>query len=433
MDEVGRIARLAWPVVLGQLGLVAMGVVDLLMVAPLGANATAGVGIGNSLSFGSLILVIGVAAGLDPLVTQAYGAGNPGRAGTAAARGAVVTLATCVPVIAVHLAAAPILALLHQPEEVMPAAVAFCWIGAFGVVPFAGFAVLRQLLQGGGVMRPAMWVIGIGNVVNLVGDWILVRWADLGVAGVAWCTVAVRWVMLGALIVLCRGALRAAVPTGAVLELAAISRVARIAWPVALQLGLEVWAFNACSFLAGALGANQAAAHTAALSAASVAFMVPLGVGAAAATRVGNLVGAGQDWRRAGAVAVGLGAAVMTVSAAVFLAMPHPIGRMYNPDPAVIALVASVLPVAAAFGWFDGTQVVAFGVLRGLGDTRVPMLFNVLGYWVIGLPTGAALAFVGGYGLIGVWIGLSIGLGVVTVLLLARLLGHSRPPAAVVG
>lgn len=426
LDEVRLLVRLAWPVVLGQLGLVMLGVVDLLMVGHLGQNATAAVGIGNTLSFSTLILALGAAAGLDPLITQAFGAGRPGRAGTEAARGAVIALALSVPIIGVHVAAEPILTALRQDPVVIPDAARFCRISAWGVVPMALFAVTRQQLQGNGVMRPAMWVVVAANVVNLVVVYVLVQRLGFGVAGAAWCTAIVRWVMFLGLLALSWQVLAASRPDEPVFAPAELARVARIAIPVAVQIGLEVWAFNAASFAAGSLGATAAAAHTAALSCASVAFMVPMGFSAAAATRVGNLVGAGRPWRRAGAVAVGVGALVQTVAATLFLTLPTELGRLYNPDPDVIGLVAVVLPIAAGFQLFDGTQVVSFGVLRGLGDTRFPVLFNVLGYWVVGLPVGAALAFSAGWGLPGLWVGLTIGLGIVAVLLLARLAAQAR-------
>jgi MATE family multidrug resistance protein len=426
LDEVRRLLALAWPVVLGQLGLVAMGVVDLLMVGPLGKEATAAVGIGNTLSFGILIVGMGAAAGLDPLVAQAYGAGAPRRAGTEAARGMVIVLLLAIPITLVHLYAEPLLWLLKQPPSAIPGAAAYCRISALAVVPFLSFSVVRQCLQGGERMREAMWVIGLANLVNLVAAYVLVRWLGLGVPGVAWGTTIVRWIMLFALILLGWPSLRAAWPDEPIFDLRELWRVARTTLPVSLQLGLEVWAFDASAFFAGALGDTASAAHTAALSAASVSFMVPLGIGAASATRVGNLVGAGQDWRRAGLVAVSMGAGVMTLSATLFLLGPETIGRAYNSDPGVVALVGLVLPLAAAFQWFDGTQVVSFGVLRGLGDTRTPALFNVVGHWLIGLPLGAWLAFGNGMGLPGVWIGLTVGLGVVASLLVLRLLLHAR-------
>lgn len=426
MEELRRLAKLAWPVVLGQLGLVAMGVVDLLAVGPLGKEATAAVGIGNTLSFATLIIGLGAASGLDPLVAQAYGAGAPRQAGTEAARGMVIALLLSLPIAAVHLAAEPILRALRQPVSAVPDAALFCQISALSVIPFVLFGVVRQWLQGGGHMREAMWVIAVGNLVNLVAVFGLVRWASFGVAGVACATTIVRWLMLGMLVALGWPRLRDAWPDGPVLDAGHLLRVARVTLPVSLQLGLEVWAFNASSFLAGAMGATESAAHTAALSAASMTFMVPLGISAAAATRVGNLVGGREDWRRAAFTSVALGAGVMTLSAALFLLFPGLVGQIYNRDPDVIALIAVVLPVGAAFQLFDGTQVVSFGVLRGLGDTRTPALFNVVAHWCVGLPFGAWLAFRRDLGLVGLWMGLTAGLFVVAMLLVARLYAAAR-------
>lgn len=437
MDEARRLVALAWPVVLGQLGLVGMGVVDLVVVGRLGPDATAAVGIGNTWSFGTLIVGLGASAGLDPLITQAFGARDPRRAGAEAARGAVVVALAALPIIALHLLGEPLFHWMRQPESAIPDAATYCRIVALSVPAFLGFAVVRQLLQADGAMRPAMWVIGLGNLVNLVADLVLVQGAGpipgFGVAGVAMATTVVRWVMFAALLGVALPLLARSRPEPGWATPRAIARVAVVCLPVSLQIGLEVWAFNAASLFAGALGALPAAAHTAALSAASVAFMVPFGVSAAASTRVGNLVGAGRDWRRPAFTAIGLGAGAMTFSGLLFLLAPEAVGRFYNPDPAVVAAVGAVLPLAALFGWFDGTQVVAFGVLRGLGDTRHPALFNLVGYWVLGLPLGVWLAFRGGQGLAGLWIGLVIGLGVVAVLLVGRLARHARGPGLPAG
>ncbi len=430
MEEVRRLIGLAWPVVLGQVGLLLMGVVDLLMVRSLGEDATAAVGIAITWSFATLVFGLGLASGIDPLVAQAYGAGDPRRAGTAAARGAVVVVLACAPIAALHLVAEPVFRFLRQPPTAIEDAATFCRILAVSVPAFLGFVLVRQWLQGGGVMRPAMWVVAIGNVVNLVAAYVLVHGAGpippSGVTGVAWATTIVRWVMLCALVWLGRHTLWEARPLPGWLDWVQIARVGFVTLGVGMQIGLEVWAFNAGSMFAGALGATEAAAHTAALNAASLAFMVPLGISAAAATRVGNLVGARQDWRRAGWTAVVMGAGAMTFSATVFLLVPEWVGRTYNTDPDVIALVATILPLAAMFQWFDGTQVVAFGVLRGLGDTRRPGLFNLVGYWLVGLPLGGWLAFGAGWGLVGVWFAYVLGLMIVAILLVWRLTFHSR-------
>lgn len=427
MDELRALARLAWPAVVGQLGTMAMGVVDLWAVGALGKEATAAVGIGNTLSFGVLVIGFGAVAGADGAVAQAWGAGRPGDAGTHSARAAVVAAVLAVGIVAVHLLAEPLLRALGQSPDVIPLAGTYARGLAASVPPVLGFQVVRQLLQGRGVVRPAMVAVLVGNVVNLVLVTALVRGLGFGLGGAAAATTAVRWVMFAWLVRAALPTLREASPTGPVLSRPALRAAAASAAPVALQMGLEVWAFNAGVFLAGRLGATEAAAHTVALNLASLSFMVPLGVASAAATRVGNAVGAGLDWRRAGWTAVAAGAGVMTLSAAAFTLFPRPLGAFYNDDPAVLALVCTVLPIAGLFQLFDGTQVVAFGVARGRDDNRVPALFNVVGHWLVGLPLAVWLVEGRGVGLPGVWAGYTAGLGVVAALLMSRLVVQSVP------
>jgi MATE family multidrug resistance protein len=431
-DEARTLAGLAWPVVLGQVGLVSMGVVDLMVVGSLGEGPLAAVGLGNTWTFAGLVVGLGVAQGLDPFVTTAYGAGRPREAGRAALHGAILLIGVAIALTIQHALASPALHLLLQPPEVIPDAHRYSVISIVGIVPFLGFMVVRQLLQGGGEMRLATWVIVLGNLVNLAADILFVWTWGLGVAGSAWATVVVRWVMLLALIVLGRHVLAAAWPTVGFAR-DELVRVGRKALPVGMQVGFEVWAFNGASLLAGTLGATAVAAHTTALSAASLAFMVPMGIGAAAATRVGNHRGAGRPWRRSAWMAIGMGTAVMLFSGAVFLLLPELVGRVYTSDPVVIAAVVSILPIAAAFGLFDGMQAVAMGVLRGLGDTRGPAVIALVAHWGIGLPVGFAM--IAGHGLAGVWYGLSAGLFFAAVLLVGRVAmphpeGHAASGAA---
>jgi MATE family multidrug resistance protein len=195
----------------------------------------------------------------------------------------------------------------------------------------------------------------------------------------------------------------------------------RLGLALGFQFGFEVWAFHAAGFMMGRLGSLAFAAHAIAINLATISFMVPSGIGAAAATRVGQLVGAGEEWTRSAWVAVGLGALVMTLPAAAFVLGARGLTGFYSVDPGVLAVAVAILPLAGAFQLFDGVQAVAFGVLRGAGDTRVPAIANVVGYWIIGLPTGWLLAFVLGWSARGVWSGLVLGLAAVAGLLLARL------------
>ncbi len=429
--EVRRQLGLAWPVVLGQVGLIAMNVEDLLIVGRLGETATAAVGLAHTWGFATLALGIGACAGIDPLVSQAWGAGDRPAAVRALLRGAVVVGALSLPIIAVHFGSEAFLQAAGQPDGIVPLAASYCRVLGLGVPPFFAFQILRQFLQGSGRMRAATWAIAIGNVANIALALLLVHGAfgipGMGPIGSAWATLAVRWLMALVLLLAALPVLRVDWPgLEGVFSTRALTQVAAITLPVGLQVGLEVWAFNLASFMAGWLGATATAAHTVGLSLASASFMIPLGISAAAATRVGNLVGAGGPWQRAARVALALGACSMCGSAALYALFPAPLARLYNADPAVIAAAAAILPIAALFQVFDGTQAVGFGVLRGLGDTRLPLLANVVGYGCIGLPVGAFLAFELNWGLSGIWLGLTLGLASVAAILVGRIQWMAR-------
>jgi MATE family multidrug resistance protein len=185
---------------------------------------------------------------------------------------------------------------------------------------------------------------------------------------------------------------------------------------------LEFGAFGATGLLMGLLGAREMAGHQVALKLASLTFMVPLGVSAAGAVLVGHAVGRGDAprARRASAAALTIGVGFMTLSAALFLALPLPLARLFTNDGTVALLAASLIPIAGVFQVFDGLQAVSAGVLRGLGDTRFPLLANLLGFWIVGLPTSAWLAFSAGLGPTGLWWGLVAGLAAVAACLVQR-------------
>lgn len=205
--------------------------------------------------------------------------------------------------------------------------------------------------------------------------------------------------------------------------------ILRLGVPVGVQVSLEAWAFSSAALLAGRLGSEALAAHTIVLNMAALSFMMPLGVGLAAVTRVGNLIGARRpdDAQRAAWVALALGGGVMAASASIFLGFRHELPWVYTSDLAVAALATGILPIAAAFQIFDGVQVVACGVLRGMGRTRPAAVFNAISYWALGIPLGGWLGLVAGWGLAGVWWGLCIGLAVVATLLVGWI--HVRGPA----
>jgi MATE family multidrug resistance protein len=421
-------ARLAVPVVVVQVGLMAMGVVDTVMVGRLSGEALAAVALGNLYFFAAAIFGVGVLMALDPLVAQAVGARDRLGVARAVQRGIVLAVALAVPISLALLPAEPILTALRQPVEVIPAAAAYVRVNVVGVLPFLGFVVLRQTLQATSDLRPIVVTIVAANLLNVVVNWVLIFGhfgaPALGVVGAAWATAVSRWAMAFLLLALGWGVLRPAVIPfrREALQADALVRMLRIGVPIGVQHQLEFGAFGAIGLLMGLIGAREMAGHQIAINLASLTFMVPLGVSAAAAVQVGHAVGAGDAprARRAAGAALALGTASMLASALAFLGFAHELSSLYTRDAGVVAVAAVLLPIAGVFQLFDGWQVVSIGVLRGVGDTRGPMILNVLGFWVLGVPASAWLGLWMGEGPRGLWWGLVLGLGTVALFLLGR-------------
>jgi MATE family multidrug resistance protein len=426
-SEIRKLATLSIPVAGTQLSTMLMGFVDTVMVGRVSVEAIAGASLANVWIWGTLMFAGGVIFGIDPIVAQAHGARDGERSALALQRGLVLALLLSVPVIFLWMQTERFLLLAGQTPALARAAHAYTIVQAPSVPFFLAYSALRQYLQGRELMRPALWIILIANLFNGVFNWVLIFGnlgsPALGLVGAGVATALTRVVMLGGLVLWVRAFQlhrKAWVPwSRAAVDVRGIGAIVAIGLPVAIQISLEIWAFSGAALLAGLLGAAPLAAHTVALNMAAIAFMVPLGISQGTVTRVGNLLGARRpdDAQRAAWVALGMGGAVMTVSAVGFVAFRGLLPRIYTPDPTVIALCASILPIAAAFQIFDGVQVAACGVLRGMGRTRPAAVFNLVSYWMVGLPVGAWLALRAGWGLAGIWLGLCFGLASVATLL----------------
>lgn len=429
--ELTTLAGLAWPVSLGGLGLLAMGAVDVAVVGRLGSRPLAALAAGNLWSYGVLVPLQFMLAGLDPLVAQAAGAGDRRAVGLGLTRGLLGAALLSVPGVLLMRQASFFLALLGQPAELLPLAQRWCEISAWTAPALLIFQVLRTWLQALGILRPITVVVMLANVLNLALNLGLVLgwWGmpALGVAGSALATGLSRLAILAGLLYAGRETLGSLWPRGG--GAWALRPTLEVLWlgaPAAAQVGLEVWAFQTCALMMGWIGETALAANAVVLNLSSLSFMVPLGISTAAAVRVGNLIGAELPWRRAAWSAVGLGAGVMLGFAALFLALPGPLAAVFTEDPAVAALAVSLLPLVAAFQAFDGTQVTCIGALRGAGDLRIPALTALIAYWAVGLPLGWLLGFRLGWGPTGIWSGLALGLATAACLLLLRLVRTTR-------
>ncbi len=429
VEEARALVRLAAPVVVAQLGLMSLGVVDTIMVGHLSRQALAAVALGNLYAWGLMILGNGLLLALDPLISQAHGAGDRPAVSIALQRGLILSQLICVPFLLAFQFAAPVLRALGQPPEIIPVAAQFIRNIGPGLPAFFAFIVLRQALQAMSVVRPVLWSVVIGNLANVVFNlgFIYGRFGlpTLGAAGSAVSTSICRFLMLAVLVVASWRVFRELWdrPTRRLFEVRPYARMLAIGVPTGIQYGLEVWVFMTVSLVMGTLGTVPLAGHQIAINLASVSFMVPLGIGAAAATRVGNAVGrgAGDEARLAAGVSLALGALVMSVSALLFGFAPRLLSRVYTFDLEVIDQAVALLPIAALFQIFDGIQAVGCGVLRGVADTRAAAIINLVGYWAIGLPLGLVLTFEFGMGPRGLWWGLTAGLAMVALLLVLRI------------
>jgi multidrug resistance protein, MATE family len=426
--EFRSLLRLAVPIVVVQVGLMLMGVVDTLMVGRVSAAALAAVALGNIYFFSVAIFGLGVLLVLDPVISQAVGARDERGIARGIQRGLVMAfiLATLslIPLLFVQ----PFIVFLRQPADVVPMAVGYVHAATPGIFAFLAFVVLRQTLQSMDLVRPLVVTILFANLVNAALNWVLVfgrlGLPALGPVGTGWASTISRWTMLLVLIALTLPQLgRFLRPAGMeVLRLRPLARMLRVGLPVGAQLELEVSAFAAVAFIMGWIGTAEMAGHQVAINLASLTFMVPLGIAQASSVRVGQAVGKGRPARARGAARAALltGAGFMTFTALAFLFFPGPLTALYTNEPEVVLIAVALIPIAGVFQVFDGIQVVAAGVLRGIGDTTAPFLSYLVAFWGLGMPLGIYLAFRTPAGPVGLWWGLVAGLAAVALFLLLR-------------
>ncbi|HUF13443.1 MAG TPA: MATE family efflux transporter [Longimicrobiales bacterium] len=443
--EVGNTLRLAGPIIASQLGQVGMNTADTIQVGPLGASALAAAGIGGAIHFFVLFIGIGVLVGMGPLVSQAFGAGRLADCRDVARQGLWLALALSIPVATTMLFGREVALLFGQQPDVAALAGAYMVALAPGVLPVMLFLALRQYLEGMGHARPSMVVSLAALGLNVLLNDVLIHGAGpvpaLGVVGSGYATTIVRWFMFAALLaytVLHRGfdPVRGAPARAWRIDRVRIGRIFRIGMPIGLQFGLEIGLFAFAAVMMGWFGPIEIAAHQVTINIASATFMVALGTSMAGSIRVGQTIGAGEPaaTRHAIVATYMLAVGFMAACALAFLLAPVWLIGLYTHDPAILAVGRDLLMVAAAFQVFDGGQVAGISVLRGAGDTTVPMLLAAAGYWGIGMVCALGLGFGTALGPVGVWIGLCAGLAAVALTLLFRVravLWRRRPSALV--
>jgi MATE family multidrug resistance protein len=437
--ELGALVRLAVPIAIAQVGLLTMSLVDTAAIGRVSVDDLAGAGIGRSIGFGTAVIGIGLAGGLDPLAAQAIGAGEPGRAWEA-----FLTMLRATLLLWPLLIVAAFAVTLSLPAVGLDAAViARVRLYLAGQAP--GFAAImvfssaKQFLQAHGRTTPALVGSVVANVINVPVSNLLVR-GDAALVAVGLRPVGLH--ALGALgggiaFSLACGVLAAFVGVAALAHRPGeasspvpIGTVYRVGMPLGMQMFAEAGVFSLVALLSGALGPEVASAHHIAIGLASFMFMGAVGVSGATAVRVAYAIGQGRSPRRAGALGMALGGTGMLFGAAAFASIPGAIMRLFTTDERVVAVGVDLLRIAALFAIFDGVQAVASGALRGAGDVRFPFVANVVAHWFIGFPAAMVLGFVLHGGARGLWWGLTAGLVFVSVALAGRFAVLTRRPIA---
>jgi MATE family multidrug resistance protein len=433
VHDLGATVRIAAPIAVAQLGQMAMGLTDSIMLGGIGDSALAAGGLGASLFFTCLFTLQGVLSGTAVLAARARGSGEPELVPAVYWSGLALSAVLSVPMWLLMSDLAPLLRAVGEPPRLVADTTAYMnvlrWGAPAGVM---GIGLVRGFLPSIGLERLMLWVIPAAVVLNLgLNVWLIHGAFGLpafGMQGSAAATAITLWLTALALLALLHGRhwhfVRPALP-----RLRMVGALLAIGLPVGGTVVVEATLFLATALMVGVLGAEPLAAHTVAIFVASVTFMVPLAISQAANVRVAHAAGAGERAaaRRAGFAAIFLAAAFMGCTALVMLLVPGVIVSLYLAKGAASApLAARLLRVAGAFQIVDGVQVTASGALRGLKDTRVPMLLATLGYWGIGFWLGRALAFQMDWGVVGLWWGLFAGLATAAVSLTARFAMFSR-------
>jgi MATE family multidrug resistance protein len=427
---------LAYPVMISMLGQVMTGVADSVMIGWTGAVPLAASSLANSF-FGVLLFFgIGVSYAITPLVAKAAGSGDDRTIIDTLRHGLIINVVTGVILVTIVVSGKSVLGHIGQPSDVVDLAIPYLLIITYSFIPTMVFQTFRQFAEGLHRTRMAMVIMIVANLINIVLNYVLIYgiwiFPELGLNGAGWATFIARVIMalwMGAYVFY--GAKFRAYRAGFLFgsySRALINRMLHIGLPAGAQFIFEAAAFGLSAIMMGWLGATTLAAHQIAINLATVSYMTTSGLGAAATIRIGTFLGQGDRpaLRRSGFTLIGLGIGLMTLWAIAFVMGKHFLPSLYLDDPAVLAIAAPLMVIAGFFQLSDGMQVVCAGALRGLQDVKVPSLLIFIAYWVVALPVGYLLAFPLGFGALGIWTGLLIGLTITATAMVWRFVHLSK-------
>ena len=422
--------KLAFPLILANLGHMMVGVADSIMVGKLGAAPLAASALAHGIFVIFFVFGSGVSMGSTPLIAKADAEGNKTRVRSILKNSLWVNIAFGIIISLVIFFARPFISYLNQPAEVVELAIPYLQILILGILPIMVFQVFKQGLEGLSMTKPPMIAAIAGNILNIILNYFFIfgkaGFPEMGLNGAGWASLIARIFIAGWIIIyviketrlkdyikdfwteqfskiICKDHLKLGVPTG-------------------FQITFEVGGFVVAMIMVGTIGTNELAAHQIAINMAAVTYMISLGFSQGATVRAGNQLGL-KDFRTLKEVGTSnfvLVGSIMTITAIAFIVFKNWLPTLYIDDEVVVSITAQLLVIAGLFQLSDGIQVVGLGLLRGMQDVKFPTWLVFVAYWVLGLPIGYLLAFELNLGIEGIWYGLLIGLSVVAVIMMLR-------------
>ncbi|TKC09466.1 MATE family efflux transporter [Pedobacter frigoris] len=430
--------RLAMPIVVSQIGHTLVHLADSVIVGHFaGTIQLAAVSLVNSLFMLILVLGMGIAYGLTPLIAQENGRKNYDECGKLLSNSLIINFLISLLLYGfVHLGTLLIIDHIGQSPEVVAYAKPYLGYLGISIIPLMIFQTFKQFAEGLGFTKQAMFVSIWGNVINIILGIIFVKGmfgiAPMGVKGVGLSTLIDRTLMAVAMSVYVMRSKHFKIyiekfRIGFIDKVRAF-KIAKIGAPVALQYSFEISAFSGAAILIGTIGAVEQAAHQVAINLAAVTYMMASGIASAATIKTGNNFGKSNftDLRRSAIASYHVILVFMSTTALFFILANTILPYIYTEDIAVINIAAQLLIIAGFFQLFDGTQVVGLGVLRGIGDVNIPTIITFIAYWVVGIPLGYLLGITLGFGVNGIWYGLTFGLLTASILLFFRFQNKTR-------
>ena len=440
-SEATALVRLGAPIAATQFFIMGMGFMDTAMAGHYASAHLAGVALGSNVLWPTFLLMAGFTLSVTPITAQLVGAGRTDETGRVFQHGLLMAALASVPAVLIVIYSKPLFALFAIDPEATDVAVRYLRAAAFGLPAGICYYLLRSASEGLGRTVGPMVIAGLALALNGFLNYTFIYGAfgapELGGEGCGWATAIMMWFELAAILLLSR--FRYFRETGlwkriGRVDWRQIRHILKVGVPIALSSFVGMVLFTVVSFLVGSLGVTPVAAHSIAGHINWATFVVPMSLGTAAGIRVGFCVGAGDVRLAAKVVRTAFAMSLLYALAVsgLLVLLRNRVVAIYSDDAAVTSLAAALILIVALYQVFDDTQGTMAGALRGYKDTRAPMVYSLLGYWVLALPLGAALGFgwwsLPALGVYGFWLALCFGLAAVAVAMGVRLYNTSRSP-----